>query len=41
MYSVHDAESKGIGWRRHGEDIVYYRNNLKWERLRLNNEQAF
>ncbi|CAF3908164.1 unnamed protein product [Rotaria sp. Silwood2] len=28
MYSVNDAENKGIGWRRWGEEIVYYRNNL-------------
>ncbi|CAF1138870.1 unnamed protein product [Adineta ricciae] len=28
MYSVHDAEHKKIGWRRWGEEIVYYRNNL-------------
>lgn len=29
MYSVNDAEKKGIGWRRWGEEIVYYRNHLK------------
>ncbi|CAF4100629.1 unnamed protein product [Adineta steineri] len=28
MYSVHDAENNKIGWRRWGEEIVYYRNNL-------------
>ncbi|CAF3391299.1 unnamed protein product [Rotaria sp. Silwood1] len=28
MYSVNDAENRGIGWRRWGEEIVYYRNNL-------------
>ncbi|CAF2534220.1 unnamed protein product [Rotaria sp. Silwood2] len=28
MYSVHDAETKGIGWQRWGEEIVYYKNNL-------------
>ncbi|CAF0864478.1 unnamed protein product [Adineta ricciae] len=28
MYSVQDAETKGIGWRRWGEEIVYYKNNL-------------
>ncbi|CAF3671099.1 unnamed protein product, partial [Adineta steineri] len=28
MYSVHDAENNNIGWRRWGEEIVYYRNNL-------------
>lgn len=28
MYSVNDAETKGIGWQRYGEDIVYYKNNL-------------
>ncbi|UJR35501.1 hypothetical protein I4U23_028255 [Adineta vaga] len=28
MYSVQDAEMKGIGWRRWGEEIVYYKNNL-------------
>ncbi len=31
MYSVNDAENKGIGWRRWGEEIVYYRNNLPYE----------
>ncbi|CAF3828529.1 unnamed protein product [Rotaria magnacalcarata] len=28
IYSVLDAEDKGIGWQRCGEDIVYYKNNL-------------
>ncbi|CAF4224276.1 unnamed protein product, partial [Rotaria magnacalcarata] len=28
MYSVSDADDKGIGWRRWGEEIVYYKNNL-------------
>ncbi|CAF0791652.1 unnamed protein product [Rotaria sordida] len=28
MYSVYDAETKGIGWQRWGEEIVYYKNNL-------------
>ncbi|UJR10439.1 hypothetical protein I4U23_014643 [Adineta vaga] len=28
MYSMLDAEHKNIGWRRWGEEIVYYRNNL-------------
>ncbi|CAF0721396.1 unnamed protein product [Didymodactylos carnosus] len=28
MYSVQDAETKGIGWRRWGEEIVYYKNTL-------------
>ncbi|CAF1333580.1 unnamed protein product, partial [Adineta steineri] len=28
MYSVHDADNNKIGWRRWGEEIVYYRNNL-------------
>ena len=31
MYSVDDAEHKGIGWRRWGEDIVYCKNNLPEE----------
>ncbi len=30
MYSVNDAENKNIGWRRWGEEIVYYRNNLSY-----------
>ncbi|CAF3355299.1 unnamed protein product [Rotaria sp. Silwood1] len=28
LYSVFDAETKGIGWQRWGEEIVYYKNNL-------------
>ncbi|CAF1121372.1 unnamed protein product [Adineta steineri] len=28
LYSIEDAENKGIGWRRWGEEIVYYKNNL-------------
>ena len=28
LYSVHDADTLGVGWRRWGEDIVYYKNNL-------------
>ncbi|CAF1390029.1 unnamed protein product [Adineta steineri] len=28
LYSTEDAENKGIGWRRWGEEIVYYKNNL-------------
>lgn len=31
MYSVNDAENKSIGWRRWGEEIVYYKNNLTYE----------
>ena len=31
MYSTNDAENKGVGWRRWGEEIVYYRNNLPYE----------
>ena len=31
MYSVNDAENKGIGWRRWGEEIVYYKNNLTYD----------
>jgi hypothetical protein len=31
MYSVTDAETKDIGWRRWGEEIVYYKNNLPYE----------
>ncbi len=35
MYSVNDAETKDIGWRRWGEEIVYYRNNLPYGKTRL------
>ena len=28
MYSVMDAEKKNIGWRRWGEEIVYYKSNI-------------
>jgi len=31
MYSVNDAENKNIGWRRWGEEIAYYRNNITYE----------
>jgi hypothetical protein len=30
MYSVHDAETNGLGWRRWGDEIIYYRNNLPY-----------
>lgn len=29
MYSELDAKNKGIGWRRWGKDIKYYRNNIR------------
>ncbi|KAG2381432.1 hypothetical protein C9374_006421 [Naegleria lovaniensis] len=29
IYSVHDANTKGIGWTRGGSDICYYRNNIR------------
>ncbi|XP_033106101.1 uncharacterized protein LOC117108244 isoform X2 [Anneissia japonica] len=29
MYSKQDAETKGIGWRRAGQDIKYYKNNIQ------------
>jgi hypothetical protein len=32
MYSVKDAATKGIGWRRWGEEIVYYKNNLTYDK---------
>lgn len=31
MYSELDAKNKGIGWRRWGKDIKYYRNNTRSE----------
>lgn len=31
MYSTNDADTKGIGWRRWGEEIVYYKNNLTYD----------
>lgn len=31
LYSAHDAGTKGIGWRRWGEEIVYYKNNLTYK----------
>ncbi|XP_053384365.1 uncharacterized protein LOC123536146 isoform X9 [Mercenaria mercenaria] len=31
MYSEKDALQKKIGWRRHGTNIKYYRNNIKYE----------
>lgn len=33
MYSAHDAKTKNIGWRRWGEEIVYYRNNLPYDEI--------
>jgi hypothetical protein len=29
MYSEMDAEKKGLGWRRWGSHIKYYKNNLR------------
>ena len=29
MYSEKNAAERKIGWIRHGEDIKYYRNNVK------------
>jgi hypothetical protein len=31
MYSEQDASKKGIGWRRYGSNIKYYRNNIRSE----------
>jgi hypothetical protein len=30
MYSESDAQTKNIGWRRWGNNIKYYRNNIKY-----------
>ncbi|XP_071955490.1 cytosolic carboxypeptidase 2-like isoform X2 [Antedon mediterranea] len=39
MYSEKDAETKGRGWRRIGQDIKYYKNNI--QRTDLKGEKYF
>ena len=41
MYSEEDAQAKGIGWRRWGENIKYYRNNMRSEDEYGNNRNLY
>lgn len=29
VYSCHDAERRGVGWVRAGDDVCYYQNNIR------------
>ena len=41
FYSQTNAEQKSIGWRRWGQNIKYYRNNLRVESDNINSSSFY